>query len=54
VPIVRGDHGVLKAILLGVWSVAASSLVAISAVEGMAAGITNTIWTMRDLLTTAL
>jgi hypothetical protein len=26
VPIVRGDHGALKAILLGVWHVAASSL----------------------------
>jgi len=29
----RGDHGVLKAIVLGVWRAAASSLAGISAAE---------------------
>src|SRR5579863_850370 len=33
VPVVRGDHGVVKAILPGVWRVAASSLAGTSAAE---------------------
>jgi hypothetical protein len=44
VPVVRGDHTALKAILLGVWRVAASSLEPISAAAAPEAAYDRPVW----------
>src|ERR1019366_6928273 len=46
VPVVRGDHGALQTILLGVWQVAASSLTTGSAC--LRSGGSSTIFTSKN------